>query len=109
MNTFPTLATPRLHLRELQVTDAPVLFAIHADAESMRWYGVDPMTDLAQAHAQAHALIDTFAQWRTHPNPGTRWGLEHQGKLIGSCGLFKWNRAWNSCALFCELAPAARG
>ncbi|WP_455929204.1 GNAT family N-acetyltransferase [Pseudomonas fluorescens] len=105
MNTFPTLSTQRLRLRELQACDAPQLFSIHADAASMRWYGVDPMTDLAQAHA----LIDTFAQWRTHPNPGTRWGLEHQGKLIGSCGLFKWNRAWNSCALSCELAPAARG
>ncbi|MCF5143688.1 GNAT family N-acetyltransferase [Pseudomonas sp. PA-6-1D] len=105
MSGFPALATPRLHLRELQVSDAPALFAIHADAASIRWFGADPMTDLPQAEA----LIETFAQWRTHPNPGTRWGLEHQGKLIGNCGLFKWNRAWNSCALSCELAPAARG
>lgn len=46
MSGFPALATPRLHLRELQVSDAPALFAIHADAASMRWFGVDPMTDL---------------------------------------------------------------
>lgn len=29
--------------------------------------------------------------------------------LVGSCGLFKWNRGWNSCSLACELAPGARG
>ena len=70
MTTFPTLATQRLRLRELRATDAPALFAIHSDTANMRWFGADPMTDLAQAHA----LIDTFAQWRTQPNPGTRWG-----------------------------------
>lgn len=105
MNTFPTLQTPRLRLRELLPADAPALFAIHSDTANMRWFGVDPMTDLEQAQV----LIKTFAQWRTHANPGTRWGIEHDGELVGTCGLFKWNRAWNSCSLSCELAPAARG
>ena len=105
MSAFATLNTQRLRLRELRAADAPALFAIHADAANMRWFGADAMTELAQAHT----LIETFAQWRTHPNPGTRWGIEHDGKLIGSCGLFKWNRGWNSCALSCELALAARG
>ncbi|MFT0476788.1 GNAT family N-acetyltransferase [Pseudomonas antarctica] len=105
MNAFPTLTTQRLRLRELLPTDAPALFALHGDSTNMRWFGADPMTDLTQAHA----LIDTFAQWRKQPNPGTRWALEQDGQLIGSCGLFKWNRDWNSCALSCELAAAARG
>ena len=77
MNPFPTLATQRLRLRELRATDAPALFAIHRDAANMRWFGADPMTDLAQVHA----LIDTFAQWRTQPNPGTRWGIERDARL----------------------------
>ncbi|NMX93502.1 MULTISPECIES: GNAT family protein [unclassified Pseudomonas] len=105
MNSFPTLCTERLQLRELTANDAPALFAIYRDAEAMPWFGIDPMTDLSQAHT----LITTFAQWRTQANPGTRWGLEHDGRLIGTCGLFKWNRHWNSCALACELAPSARG
>ena len=105
MNSFPTLHTQRLHLRQLVATDAAALFAIHRDADSMRWFGADPMTDLDQAHA----LIQTFAHWRTQPNPGTRWGIELEGELVGSCGLFKWNRAWNSCALAFELAPGAQG
>lgn len=105
MNPFPTLHTQRLHLRELTANDAPALFAIHCDTNHMRWFGTDPMTDLVQAQA----LIEVFAQWRTQPNPGTRWGIEHDGELIGSCGLFKWNRGWDSCSLSCELAPAACG
>ncbi|SDU98413.1 GNAT family N-acetyltransferase [Pseudomonas mucidolens] len=105
MNTFPILHTERLHLRELVADDAPVLFEIYRNAEAMRWFGIDPMTELAQAHA----LIATFSHWRTQPNPGTRWGLEHDGRLLGSCGLFKWNRSWNSCSLACELAPSAWG
>ncbi len=105
MNNFPTLQTQRLQLRELVASDAPPLFAIYSDADSMRWFGADPMTDLVQAQA----LIETFAQWRTQPNPGTRWGIELEGALVGSCGLFKWNRGWNSCALAFELAPGARG
>ncbi|HCT04866.1 MAG TPA: GNAT family N-acetyltransferase [Pseudomonas sp.] len=105
MSPFPTLSTQRLSLRELVASDAPALFAIHSDSDHMRWFGADPMTHLAQAQA----LIETFAQWRTQPSPGTRWGIEHAGHLIGSCGLFKWNRRWNSCALSFELAPATRG
>lgn len=85
MSLFPTLSTQRLSLRELVENDAPSVFAIHGDRENMRWFGAEPMTTLAQAQA----LIETFAQWRTQPNPGTRWGIEHAGHLIGSCGLFK--------------------
>ncbi|TFY91523.1 N-acetyltransferase [Pseudomonas nabeulensis] len=105
MTAFPTLHTQRLYLRELVASDAPAVFAIHSDADSMRWFGADPMIDLAQAQA----LIETFAHWRTQSNPGTRWGIELEGELVGSCGLFKWNRGWNSCALAFELAPGARG
>ncbi|PMV19109.1 MULTISPECIES: GNAT family N-acetyltransferase [unclassified Pseudomonas] len=105
MTPFPTLHTQRLQLRELVPQDAPALFAIYRDTDSMRWFGADPMANIAQAKR----LVETFAQWRTQPNPGTRWGLEFEGRLIGSCGLFKWNQGWNSCSLACELAPQFRG
>lgn len=105
MNPFPVLHTPRLRLRALTADDAPALFEIYRNVDAMRWFGIDPMTEIAQAHA----LIAAFARWRTQANPGTRWGLEHDGSVLGSCGLFKWNRDWNSCSLACELAPAAWG
>lgn len=104
---FPQLSTPRLRLRELTAADAEALFAFHGDAEAMRWYGADPLPDLPAAHK----LIELFAGWRRLANPGTRWGIERKddGALIGTCGLFNWNRAWRRCATGYELAPAARG
>src|SRR6266568_2966065 len=102
---FPRLETARLILREITPNDAETLFAIHADAEAMRWYGADTMTELSQAHK----LIELFAGWRRQPNPGTRWGIERRedGRLIGTCGLFAWNANWRNCAIGFELARDA--
>ncbi|MBK1615049.1 GNAT family N-acetyltransferase [Rubrivivax gelatinosus] len=106
---FPTLETPRLLLREITADDAPALLAIHGDAEHMKWFGTEPLTELAQAQA----LVETFAGWRRQANPGTRWGLVRRAApeagLIGSCGLFAWNRSWRKCTLGYELAPQACG
>ncbi|HEY9100526.1 GNAT family protein [Chitinimonas sp.] len=98
---FPTLTTPRLQLRELKARDADALFAIHSDPETMRWFGADPLVD----RHQALQLIEMFAEWRKAPAPGTRWGIVRQsdGELLGSCGLFKWNRSWRNCVLGYEL------
>jgi len=87
MGDFPTLETDRLILREILAADAPALFAIHGDADAMRWFGTDPMVDLQQAEQ----LVETFAAWRQMPNPGTRWGIQRKSdsKLLGSCGLFR--------------------
>jgi len=107
MNVFPTLATDRLLLREIVPADAPVLFAIHGDSDAMRWFGTDPLIDLQQAEK----LVETFASWRQMPNPGTRWGIQRAGddQLVGTCGLFKWNRGWKSCIIGYELARSAWG
>ncbi|WP_244136176.1 GNAT family protein [Burkholderia sp. BCC0801] len=103
---FPTLTTSRLSLRELLPSDAPSLFAVHGDAEGMRWFGTDPMTDIAEADK----LIQVFANWR-RSGSGVRWAIERlsDGLLLGTCGLFRWNRNWRSCAVGYELATFARG
>jgi len=107
MNDFPTLETDRLFLREIVATDAPDLFAIHSNAEAMRWFGADPLTDIRQAEK----LIETFTGWRQMPNPGTRWAIQRKAdrQFLGSCGLFKWNRSWQSCILGYELGAFAWG
>lgn len=107
MNPFPLLATPRLNLREITVADAPGLLTIHGDVEAMRWFGSDPIADLAGAKK----LIDTFAGWRIMPNPGIRWGIERKldGELLGTCGLFKCNTGWSSCSIGYELAQSSWG
>src|SRR5512139_756300 len=46
MSGFPTIETDRLLLREIVAADAPALFAIHSDAQAMRWFGSDPLTEL---------------------------------------------------------------
>lgn len=106
MSDFPVLDTPRLLLREIVASDAAGLLAIHGDAEAMRWFGSDPLTSITQAGQ----LVDMFASWRRLPNPGTRWGIARKadGRLIGSCGLFKWNRTWKSCVIGYELAAPAQ-
>jgi ribosomal-protein-alanine N-acetyltransferase len=107
MTDFPTIETDRLLLREIVASDAPAIFAIHGDAQAMRWFGGDPLT----AMEQAEKLVETFASWRQMPNPGVRWGIQSKvdGSLIGSCGLFKWNRGWKSCIVGYELAEVSWG
>ncbi|AMP03577.1 acetyltransferase family protein [Collimonas pratensis] len=104
---FPVLQTERLLLRETVEQDAEDIFAIHGNPELMRWFGTDPLPDLAAAQG----LIRTFASWRLDENPGTRWAIEarRQPGLLGTCGLFKWNRAWRKCMVGYELAAQAQG
>lgn len=101
-DSFPTLETERLLLREIIETDAPAVFATHGDAELMRLFGSDPLTDLAGAEA----LIRTFASERKLPSPGTRWAIEIKGTagLVGTCALFGWHRGWRKCIVGYELA-----
>jgi len=105
--SFPIIETGRLRLREIVPADVPALLAIHGDAEAMRFFGTEPLTDLAQAAK----LVENFANQRLQPNPGTRWGVERKsdGRFVGSCGLFKWNRSWQVCATGYELAREAWG
>ena len=107
MPLFPTLETPRLKLRELTVEDAPAVLCIHGDAEAMRYFGTDPLQELSEAQK----LIEKFSSWRTAANPGVRWGLEEKaaGTLVGTCGLFAWNREWRKCSTVFELNAQARG
>src|SRR5579862_5691219 len=108
---FPRLETPRLRLREIVPADAPTLLAIHGDPVVMKWFGNDPLTDLAGAQR----IIENFAALRRAPVPGVRWGIEVKtaaptdGALVGTCGLFRWNRGWQTCAVGYELAQHAQG
>ncbi len=107
MEHFPTLTTNRLILREIVASDASKLFEIYSNKDAMRFFGADPI----EAVEEAEKLIEIFANWRKSSNPGIRWGIERKSdhKLIGTCGLFKWNRNWRSCSTAFELSEAAQG
>lgn len=102
---FPSMHTARLNLRAIAPSDANALFAIHSNVEWMRWYGVDPLTDLSQAKE----LAELFASWY-QSGTGFRWGLErrYDKRLIGTCGLFRWNKSWRNCVIGYEIAPDCR-
>jgi ribosomal-protein-alanine N-acetyltransferase len=104
--SFPVLQTERLRLREISVSDAPALFAIHSDAAWMQWYGVDPLLDLSQAKQ----LAELFAGWFA-ARTGFRWGIERVAdrRLIGTCGLFRWNKSWHNCVIGYEVARDCSG
>ncbi|SMC29359.1 ribosomal-protein-alanine N-acetyltransferase [Andreprevotia lacus DSM 23236] len=104
---FPTLETERLLLREIRDSDASALFAIYGDTALMRWFGMDPLVDLAAAQN----LVKVFASWRLLPNPGTRWAIQIKGEtaLVGTCGLFSWNRESRKCVVGYDLAAPVHG
>ncbi|MBV8467143.1 MAG: GNAT family N-acetyltransferase [Burkholderiales bacterium] len=104
MTSFPLLLTQRLVLRELVPDDAEALFDIHSDEQVMRWFGADPIATVDQAKQ----LIAMFADWRTPPASGTRWAIVRRAddQLLGTAGLFKWNRSWHNCVLGYELGRA---
>ncbi|SDB81283.1 GNAT family N-acetyltransferase [Acinetobacter boissieri] len=106
MHIFPTLSTDRLVLRELTVEDIPNLRAIHSDVHHMRWFGVDPVVNLSQAENLFQIFQSTFST-----GVGVRWAIERRSDnaFLGTCGLFKWNKAWHSCAIGYELASFAQG
>lgn len=105
-HTFPQLHTARLTLRQIARSDAPALFAIHSDVEWMRWYGVDPITDMSQAEG----LADLFAGW-FNAGSGFRWALERRQdrRMIGTCGLFRWNKSWRNCVIGYEIEREFHG
>jgi [ribosomal protein S5]-alanine N-acetyltransferase len=107
MSLFPALETPRLILREIVEADAEALLAIHGDAEHMQWFGTEPLVDLEAAKK----VVQVFAGWREQATPGTRWGIELKGRpgLIGTCGLFRWDRAWKRCITGYELSRHQAG
>ena len=110
MRDFPVLETSRLVLRQLAASDFDALLAIHSDAEHMKWCG----TDLPVAANETKQLVEIFESWLTLPaHSGTRWALDLRGQqgIIGTCGLFAWNRPWKCCLIGFEISSthARRG
>ncbi|WP_334187630.1 GNAT family N-acetyltransferase [Noviherbaspirillum sp.] len=103
---FPQIVTPRLVLRQILPQDVDALYAIHSDRNWMQWYGVEPITE----RYEALQLAEMFVSWHA-AGSGFRWGLERRddGRLIGTCGLFRWNKSWCNCVIGYEIAPDCSG
>jgi len=82
----PTLNTVRLTLRELRQSDAPAVFSIFSDPETVLYWGHDLLSD----KSQAEDLIRTNLECVTAGNC-YYWAIEHDAtdEVIGTCTLFK--------------------
>ncbi len=86
--TLPTLESPRLRLRQLQVADIEDLFAIFSDEQTMRYWSHAPFKDRTEAEAYLRN-IDAGRINGTH----LQWGiaLREDDKIIGTTTLFSLN------------------
>jgi [ribosomal protein S5]-alanine N-acetyltransferase len=83
---FPVLETERLVLRQLEGGDAPAIFGIRSDPETMRYMETPPMADVSEAEVSLASVVEGFAA-----GDSLKWAvtLRGQGELIGMCALFR--------------------
>ncbi len=86
--SFPTLETDHLRLREITPDDAEAIFAIFGDEEVTRYYDLYTFRTLGEAYDLIDYVNDAFVSERQ-----IRWGIERKsdGLLVGTCG-FVWLR-----------------
>ncbi len=79
---FPSPATSRLQLRQIQPTDAEALFATFSDEETMQFYGHEPHRSLDDTRQSIEQTQSRYAR-----REAIRWGITLKGEsqVIGSC------------------------
>ncbi|WP_438298010.1 GNAT family N-acetyltransferase [Sporosarcina sp. FA15] len=82
--TFPVLNTPRLRLTKVESGHAPALFTIFSNPQVVKYYGMDPMYELAQAEKIIEHFRSTYETKR-----GMRWAItiKDGNQFVGTIGL----------------------
>ncbi|MGG5578033.1 GNAT family N-acetyltransferase [Myroides sp. C15-4] len=77
------LETPRLFLRELEIADAPSLFALNANPNVIRYTGNTAFTSIEEARI----FLENYSDYRE--NGYGRWAVIHKDseRFLGWCGL----------------------
>ena len=106
---FPdlTLATPRLHVRQLVAGDADPVTAIFADARTRRWLPFPPQHLVVDGHSWCTDL----AQERRHNGDGDHYGaIRREDDRLVAC-LWTQRADWvaGSVEVAYAVAPEARG
>lgn len=89
MGAYKTLSTPRLTLRPPRRGDEDALFALHSDAEVMRYFSEPPWTDPERA---ARQIDDDAAAFERGDFFRFAIVLNDTGQVIGNCTLFALHR-----------------
>jgi RimJ/RimL family protein N-acetyltransferase len=102
----PTLLTPRLRLRPFDEADASALFALHSNADVLRYWDTPPWTEPARAERFLAACRE-MAETGT----GVRLAVTRasDGSFLGWCSLTRWNPDHRSAALGYCFGQAAWG
>jgi ribosomal-protein-alanine N-acetyltransferase len=87
--SFPTLESERLVLREITAADADDLFDIFSDEATMEYWSCRPYTSIVQAQKLIESLTNT-----TRQEIGIHWAITLRGenRLIGRCGYNEWRK-----------------
>jgi ribosomal-protein-alanine N-acetyltransferase len=106
-NSFPRLETARLVLRELTSDDVGFYFQHFNIQEIVKGccFPGPGSLDAARKELELYC-ISPFKTSR-----GIRWGIVMKGKsdLIGTCGLYDWNKASRRAEIGYDLNPACWG
>lgn len=103
MHAFSTLTlpTPRLNLRPLQPEDAAAVYAMHADAETLRYWSTPPWTETRLADELIERDLQAMAE-----GDYVRLAIQRcsDGRLIGLCTLFAFYLPSRRCEIGYILA-----
>jgi ribosomal-protein-alanine N-acetyltransferase len=101
-SVFPTLATDRLMLRELQPADAADLFTFRSDAEEQK-YNSAPMVALSEAADLIAIVRKAFAKQQQ-----IQFGvaLRDSNRVIGLMGFNSWDRYHHRAEIGYDLSRA---
>jgi [ribosomal protein S5]-alanine N-acetyltransferase len=104
--TTPTLHTERLRLRPFDDSDADTLFALHSNANVLRYWDSPPWSE----GSRAQRFIEACRQI-AEEGTGTRLAVDRvsDGSFIGWCSLTRWNPDFRSASMGYCFDDAAWG
>jgi ribosomal-protein-alanine N-acetyltransferase len=100
---YPKLETARLVLRALRMDDADFLFKEWSDSDvTALMHDEEPL----QAREQADEFLCPLQTPEMIPHLKW-WGIEHKaiGRLIGTCGYFRWDQQHHRAEIGYDLSP----
>ena len=100
--TFPELQTERLHLVEVNKEHAQGIFDNFSNPAVLQYYGMDPMTELAQAEKLVEHFRNSFLASRS-----IRWAMvrKEDNRFAGTIGLNNLSKGMKRAEIGFEIHP----
>ncbi|MGN7388601.1 GNAT family N-acetyltransferase [Sporosarcina sp. SAFN-015] len=99
---FPELETERLRLIEVNKEHAQGIFDNFSNPAVVQYYGMDPMTELAQAEKLVDHFRNSFLASRS-----IRWAMirKEDGRFVGTIGLNNLSKGMKRAEIGFEMHP----